>query len=149
MRSVLQEGPGCWLVAADATRPPLRGSTFDLVLLDAPCTGTGTLRRHPELRWRLNPASIVEMAEIQTRLLGGARSVVAPGGVLLYATCSVEPEENEVHLASLPAGFETIDLEKVLPEGVPWLATDVGGVRILPHADGDGFTMHALRRVAE
>jgi 16S rRNA (cytosine967-C5)-methyltransferase len=138
---------GCWLAAADATRPPLRESTFDLVLLDAPCTGTGTLRRHPELRWRLTAASITEMAELQARLLVEARRLVTPGGVLLYATCSVEPEENEDHFQRLPARFAAVDLERALPHGVPWLPTDAGGARILPHADGDGFTLHALRRV--
>lgn len=149
MRRLIGRVARCWLVTADSTRPPLRESTFDLVLLDSPCTGTGTLRRHPELRWRLTAAAMTEMAELQARLLAEARPLVAPGGTLLYATCSVEPEENEDHFQRSPAGFEAVDLEGVLPEGVPWLPTDAGGARILPHADGDGFTMHALRRVGE
>jgi 16S rRNA (cytosine967-C5)-methyltransferase len=149
MRPLIERVASCWLAAADAARPPLRDSAFDLVLLDAPCTGTGTLRRHPELRWRLTPASIIERAELQARLLTAARRLVAPGGALLYATCSVEPEENEAHFQLVPTGFETVSLETVLPAGVPWLPTDAGGARILPHADGDGFTMHALRRSDE
>jgi 16S rRNA (cytosine967-C5)-methyltransferase len=149
MRPLVERALGCWLVAADAARTPLRASEFDLVLLDAPCTGTGTLRRHPELRWRLTPEAIVERAELQARLLAEAWRLVAPGGALLYATCSVEPEENEAHFRQVPAGFETADLSAVLPAGTPWRPTDAGGARILPHEDGDGFTLHALRRVGE
>jgi len=149
MRPLVERIEHCWFAVADAARPPLRESASDLVLLDAPCTGTGTLRRHPELRWRLTPGSIIERAELQARLLDEARRLVAPGGALLYATCSVEPEENEDHFQHVPTGFEPVNLEKALPPDVPCLPTDAGGVRILPHADGDGFTMHALRRVRE
>jgi 16S rRNA (cytosine967-C5)-methyltransferase len=136
----------CAVVAADTTRPPFVSSGWSLVLLDAPCTGTGTFRRHPELKWRLVPESIIELAEIQHRMLLSGLDLVAPGGYLLFTTCSVEPEENEGVVADLPDGFEVESLEPHVPTGAPWIPTSAGGIRILPNPDGDGFTMHAIRR---
>ena len=71
------------------------GCAVDLILLDAPCTGTGVLGRRAELRWRTNPEKLRELAALQAAMLDRAASLLRPGGVLLYATCSVEPEENE------------------------------------------------------
>ena len=115
--------------------------------MDAPCSGTGTFRRHPELKWRLGPESLDERKTIQSRIIAGGLDLVAPGGVLLYATCSVEPEENEELFEVVPGSFEPVDLDPILPEGVPRVPAGAAGIRILPHIDGDGFTMHALRRV--
>ncbi len=148
MEPLLGRSGGCPIAVADATRPPLARGGLDLILLDAPCTGTGTLRRHPELRWRLQPAAITQMAAVQRMMLSAAQEAVSEGGVLLYATCSVEAEENEAHFPSTVDGFAMVDLSAVLPGGVPWVPTGAGGVRILPHLDGDGFTIHALRRVS-
>lgn len=139
---------GPLLAAADASRPPLAERAWDLVVLDAPCSGTGTLRRHPELRWRLTPQAIASLAATQGRMVAAAAGLVARGGVLLYATCSLEPEENEAHFVTPPAGFEPVDLEPHLPEGTPRLATSAGGVRVPTHRDGDGFTVHTLRRTS-
>src|SRR5262249_42076636 len=72
---------------ADARRPPLRGS-FDAILVDAPCSGLGTLRRHPELRWRRRPEDVPRLAELQRALLDGVAPLVRPGGVLVYAVCT-------------------------------------------------------------
>jgi 16S rRNA (cytosine967-C5)-methyltransferase len=80
-------------VVADAAAPPLRAA--DAVLLDAPCLGTGTFARHPDARWRVRPEALEEIVSNQERLLEGLASVVRPGGLLVYATCSLEPEENE------------------------------------------------------
>lgn len=135
------------VVVADARVPPFRKGAWDLVLLDSPCTGTGTFRRHPELKWRLTPTSVAEMASLQRELLLSAVDLVAAGGVVLFATCSVEPEENEDLAADLPRGFEPVELSTAVPGGVPWRPTAVGGARVLPGPDGDGFTMHAIRRV--
>ena len=78
------------------------------MLLDAPCSGTGTFRRHPELKWRLTPESIAEAAQHQRPMIDAAFDLLAPGGVLVYATCSVEPEENEGHFENVPEGFERV-----------------------------------------
>jgi 16S rRNA (cytosine967-C5)-methyltransferase len=83
------------VVRLDATRPlPLRPG-FDLVFVDAPCSGLGTIRRDPEIRWRRTPADLPPLADTQLHILRQAAGVVAPGGRLVYATCSSEPEENE------------------------------------------------------
>jgi 16S rRNA (cytosine967-C5)-methyltransferase len=120
--------------------------SWDLVLLDAPCTGTGTFRRHPELKWRLRPKNIEEMSSRQRLLLDSGLGMLAPGGTLLYSTCSVEPEENEGVVAGLPGGFLGVEIAELLPEKVPFRSTAGKGVRIMPGLDGDGFTMHAVRR---
>jgi len=138
---------GAGLVVADAGVPPLPPMSWDVVLVDAPCSGTGTLRRHPELRWRLRPEGIAELAAVQRRILAAAFELAAPGGAVLYTTCSVEPEENEALLDRLPPEFEAVDLASLVPPGVPTVPTAARGIRILPGLDGDGFTMHAVRRV--
>jgi 16S rRNA (cytosine967-C5)-methyltransferase len=145
MRSTLERFDGHPVVAADALQPPFSDS-WDVVLIDAPCSGTGTLRRHPEIKWKLRPEALPELASRQRAMLTAGLKLVASGGVLLYSTCSVEPEENEGLFRDAPAGFEPEDLGPALPEGVPWIPTSAGGVRILPNLMGDGFTIHALRR---
>jgi 16S rRNA (cytosine967-C5)-methyltransferase len=134
------------VAVADAAAPPLTSAGSDLVLLDAPCSGTGTLRRHPEIKWRLDVAAIEQLATLQRRLIVSAIDLVAPGGVLLYTTCSIEPEENEAHFAELPDGFETIDLRPLLPPGTPSLPAGRSGLRLPPSLESDGFTLHAARR---
>jgi len=87
------------LVVLDATRPlPFRDS-FDRILVDAPCSGTGTLARHPEIRWRLRAEQLSEFHQLQCALLRSAVAHLAPGGTLVYSTCSIEPEENEAVVA--------------------------------------------------
>lgn len=139
---------GAKVVAADAVAPPLHPGAWDLVMVDAPCSGTGTLRRHPELKWTLDEAAIREAAVLQRDILAGALPLLAPRGVLLYTTCSVEPEENERLFDPPPAGLEPVPLEPLLPDGTPARPTPVGGVRVLPGDEWDGFTYHAWRRVS-
>jgi len=79
-------------IVADARRPPVR--RVDAVLVDAPCLGTGTFARHPDARWRVTPRALAALARRQTELLDAAATVVTPGGLLVYSTCSIEPEEN-------------------------------------------------------
>jgi len=83
------------VVVGDAAAPPLPAAGFDLVLVDAPCSGTGTLQRNPDLRWKLKEEDILRLSRLQRPILAAAAGLVAPGGILVYATCSAEPEENE------------------------------------------------------
>jgi len=114
---------------------------FDAVLLDAPCTATGTCRRHPDVLHRIGPRQIAELAEMQSRLLERAAQWVRPGGRLVYAVCSLESEEGEAQAARMPMPLEPITADE-LPAGlVPapqgWLRTDPG---MLAEAGGlDGF----------
>jgi 16S rRNA (cytosine967-C5)-methyltransferase len=139
--------PRIMRVVQDAMAPSVVPSAWDVVVIDAPCTGTGTLRRHPELRDRLRPEDIGERAALQAGILEAALGLPAPGGVLLFSTCSVEPEENEEHFTRLPEGYERVDLVPHLPPGTPVIATAAGGLRLLPQESCDGFTVHAIRRM--
>lgn len=149
MRPLFERAGECAAVVADALRPPFTEGGWDLVVLDAPCTGTGTFRRHPELKWRLAPESIDQLAQKQRQMIAAVLGLVATGGALLYTTCSIEPEENEELFAEPPDGFVVEDLEKHLAAGVPAIPTSAGGIRILPNPDGDGFTMHAIRKALQ
>jgi 16S rRNA (cytosine967-C5)-methyltransferase len=84
-----------WMVQLDATRELPFAAKFERILLDAPCSGTGTLARNPEIKWRLYPEDITRLAELQTLMLRNALAALASDGRLVYATCSLEPEENE------------------------------------------------------
>jgi 16S rRNA (cytosine967-C5)-methyltransferase len=128
---------------------PFSDDAFEAVLVDAPCSGTGTLRRNPEIRWRISAADLEDLSSRQKRLLANASRVVKPGGTLVYSTCSVEPEENEEVVADFLADHEAF--EQVVPmvnEGVSErLITPEKAVRTWPHRDGaDGFFVAALRR---
>ena len=137
-------------VAADMVGRPPFASPFEAVLLDAPCTGTGVLGRHPEIRWRLEPRDLTSLVARQRRLLHGAASVVAPGGTLLYSVCSLEREEGEDQvkgfLESHPE-FEPVSVLPFAPILVSEAITPEGTLRLLPHRHGtDGFFAALLRR---
>ncbi len=89
---------GCGLVVLDGTVPLPFGTRFDRILLDVPCSGTGTLGRNPEIKWRLRPEDLADLHQRQVKLLANALVVLSPGGKLVYSTCSLEPEENEAVL---------------------------------------------------
>lgn len=90
------------VVVLDGTRPLPFARRFDRILVDAPCSGTGTLARNPEIKWRLKPEDLADLARRQTALVANARPALAPGGLLVYSTCSLEPEENEAIAATVP-----------------------------------------------
>jgi 16S rRNA (cytosine967-C5)-methyltransferase len=98
---------GLTCVQTERIRPDgvdLPPGPFDAILIDAPCSNTGVLHRRPEARWRLQPADITDLADTQQRLLRAALERVAPRGRVLYATCSIEPEENEAVVRDVLAG---------------------------------------------
>jgi 16S rRNA (cytosine967-C5)-methyltransferase len=134
------------LIVADARLPAIR--PMDAVLLDVPCTGTGTFRRHPDARWRLKVSDLAVMGALQGALLRAAADVVRPGGLLVYATCSLEPEENDAQVERFLAdngGDWTLEPP---PEGVvPAAVIDAGRLRVLPHRHGtDGAFAARLRK---
>jgi len=136
------------VLVADAGRPPLAGG-FDAVLVDAPCSGLGTLRRHPELRWRRRPEDVARLAVLQREILAGVAPLVRPGGVLVYAVCTLAREENEDVVGALLAAAPRFALERA--DGfVPAAVVDEAGfLRTLPHRHGlDGFFAARLRAVS-
>ncbi|MEO8055179.1 MAG: transcription antitermination factor NusB [Acidobacteriota bacterium] len=138
------------VVRADAGVPPLPRERFDAVLLDAPCSGTGTLRKNPEIRLRLGPDDLAGFGATQHRLLDAALALLAPGGALLYVTCSLEPEENEhVVDAVLAARPDFVRVRPVLDVSSPLAErTDASGlVRVLPGATVDGFSAILMTRL--
>jgi 16S rRNA (cytosine967-C5)-methyltransferase len=92
---------GVHLVELNAEQPLPFGEIFDRILVDAPCSGTGTLARHPEIRWRLQPEQLAAFHQLQVRLLRNATANLKPGGQMVYSTCSMEPEENEEVVAEV------------------------------------------------
>jgi 16S rRNA (cytosine967-C5)-methyltransferase len=102
------------LVVLDGTRPLPFAVGFDRILVDAPCSGTGTLGRNPEIKWRLKPGDLDDLPRRQGALLRGALAVLAPGGTLVYSTCSLEWEENEAVVRSVP-GVEIPEQMQRLP----------------------------------
>src|SRR4029434_9399197 len=115
------------------------------VLVDAPCTNLGVLRRNPEVKWRRQPADIAVAAERQRSILAAAATLVKPGGRLVYATCSLEPEENDEVVQDLLAA--RLDFAVDTPREFPVAPYAAGFVRCLPHRLGsDGFTAIRLRR---
>ena len=133
--------------AANLEAAPLRPASADAVLVDAPCSATGTMRRHPDARGRLHPSVFARMAERQERLLERAAPLVRPGGLLIYATCSLEPEENqevvERFLKQHPEFSRSPDSGDVPAE----LVTAAGDFQSLPQRHGiDGAFASRLRR---
>lgn len=127
-------------VALDGTRalPFLPGVRFDRVLVDAPCSGTGTLRRHPEIKWRLRPDDLRALADVQLRLLQSAAPLVASGGFLIYSTCSLEWEENEAVVERFLAEVPSFTIRRPALDAA--LLTDRGFLQTFPHRHGmDGF----------
>ncbi len=121
------------LVCADATA--WNAEPFDAVLVDAPCSATGTIRRHPDIAWLKRPQDIVQLAALQRRLLVHALTLTRPGGTLIYCTCSLEPEENELIVAELLASDRTVRRRPIAAEEVFGQAEFVskdGDLRTLP-----------------
>lgn len=138
--------------AADATRPlaaGLIGAGFDRALVDAPCSGLGALRRNPDARWRVHPGDPAHLAETQRALLRSAAAALRPGGVVVYSTCTLLPEENEAVVEGFlreSAGF-SLSPPAQAPAEVRELLDAQGFLRTLPHRhDTDGFFAARIER---
>ena len=116
-------------LAADGRHPPFRPASFDRVLVDAPCSGLGSLRRRPDARWRIQRADVDRLATLQRELLGAAADLVRPGGTLVYSVCTLTAAET-VGVDEWLAEAHP-DLEAVLPPGEPWQPHGRGGL-LLP-----------------
>jgi 16S rRNA (cytosine967-C5)-methyltransferase len=126
---------------------------FDLILVDAPCSGLGTLRREPEIRWRRTEADLARFAERQQRMLHEAAAGLRPGGILIYSTCSSEPDENEsvaaAFLTTHPQFRATDPRDWTLPSALTPLITATGHLRTLPHLHGlEAFFAVVFTRIA-
>jgi 16S rRNA (cytosine967-C5)-methyltransferase len=143
-------GPEFEVVVADGTRPPWPDGTFDRVLVDAPCSGLGALRRRPEARWRKSEDDLKELTALQRDLLRSALAAVRPGGVVAYVTCSPVPAETRDVVTDVVAstpGIELLDAPAVL-SGIPAArAADPLFVQLWPHRHGtDAIFIALLRR---
>jgi 16S rRNA (cytosine967-C5)-methyltransferase len=129
------------VVGADGCEPPFRPQSFHRVLIDAPCSGLGALRRRPDARWNLEASDLPELALLQGRILTACAPLVAPGGTLVYSVCTLTAEESIEH--PVPEGFEPLPV----PEA-PWEPYG-DGARVLPQtSDTDGMVIRRWRRVS-
>ena len=131
--------------AASGPRP------FDGILIDAPCSGTGVIRKHPDIRWNRSPEDLASYQAVQLALLQTAASLLAPGGFLVYATCSLEPEENEQVIEQFltsSAGFTSTNCRNFLPDSAATLIDDNGFFNPFPAEDIEGFFAARLVRKA-
>jgi 16S rRNA (cytosine967-C5)-methyltransferase len=135
---------GVAVVAADGTRPPWRAGSFDRVLVDAPCSGLGTLRRRADLRWRVEPEAVPRLAALQRRLMAAAADLVRPGGVLVYSVCTLTTDESvgvDEWLAAERPDLVPLDLP-----GAPWEPWGRGAVLLPQTAGTDGMCLFRYRR---
>ena len=139
--------PGAEVVCADGRMPPFRPATFDRVLLDAPCTGLGVLRRRADARWRKEERSIATLAALQRELLERAAALTRPGGVLVYSVCSLEPEETDSIVESFLSSHPEFRREDARPFLPPAFSGPEPVFRAFPHRHGtDGVYAARVRR---
>lgn len=138
-----------WTLVADGARLPF-SRRFPRILLDVPCTSLGTLRRNPDVKWRVQESDLPELSRLQSRLLDAAACLLEPGGRLVYATCSTEPEENEEVVKRFLAGrseFRPLDVQEILPEPARRFRDAEGALRTFPERDDtDGYYAVVLAR---
>ena len=124
------------VTVADLLSAPFAPGTVPAVLVDAPCSATGTMARHPDARWRVAPRTIVRAARLQRRLLEAAATLLCPGGLLVYSTCSLEPEENRDIVTGFLASHTEFARAPVAAAVPSSLLTPDGDLQSLPQRDG-------------
>jgi 16S rRNA (cytosine967-C5)-methyltransferase len=152
------------LMQLDATKPLPLSQTFQRVLVDAPCSGTGTLARHPEIKWRLKAEQIAEFRELQLTILRNAMAALATGGKLVYSTCSLETEENELVVdvaLAMDKSMRRVPTAQITATFQPHLAAGVSATSLLgesadggaqfrtfpPETHSDGFFAAVIEKV--
>ena len=138
-QNLLRLGLNAQVVCGDAATPSpwWQGQQFDRILLDAPCSATGVIRRHPDIKHHRTEQDLAELVRTQARILDGLWPLLVPGGKLLYVTCSILPQENEHQMRALRARHPDV---AVIPLDLPWARATDSGYQILPGEQGmDGF----------
>ena len=144
LRAVRTRAPQARVVRADGRQAPFAPGSFPLILIDAPCSGSGVIRRHPDIKLLRREEQLPVLLTQQRRLLDALWPLLAPGGTLLYATCSVLCEENEAQIDRFASAHDDVT---VLPIEAPWGHARPSGRQVLPGQDGmDGFFYALLRR---
>lgn len=132
------------VLVADGTAPPLRRGVFDRVLVDAPCSGLGVLRRRPDARWRIDPAAPERLGALATSLVDAAVDLLAPDGVLVFSVCTLTLAESvavDEHIAAAHPGLEPLEVP-----AVPWRPWGRGAILLPQAADTDGMCLFRYRR---
>jgi 16S rRNA (cytosine967-C5)-methyltransferase len=149
--TLMSRGSGCaTVVVLDARRPPPFRVAFDAVLADVPCSGLGTLRRNPEIKWRVKSDDLLRLNQVQLEILNSVSQSVRPGGLLLYSTCSTEPEENESVVEEfLKNNSQFAPGMPDNPPGIAGLLDSKGRLRTFPgNRIWDGFFAALMARSA-
>lgn len=138
---------------ADATeKGALPRAMADRILVDVPCSGFGTLRRHPDIRWNKSKRQIFQLSELQLKIIRNASKALKPGGIMVYSTCTIEPEENEKvveKFLAMNSEFAIEPMDEFLHYKISDLTTEQGYLRTYPHLHGvDGTFVSRLRRKA-
>ncbi|MNJ46210.1 Ribosomal RNA small subunit methyltransferase B [compost metagenome] len=126
--------------------------SFDRILLDAPCSGLGVIRRKPDLKWAKTPGDITEITSVQRNLLDAVSTLLKPGGILVYSTCTIEPSENEEMVRQFLERHSEYELAPKQPDRERFNSEDSSGtigLQILPqHYHSDGFYIARLMKRA-
>jgi 16S rRNA (cytosine967-C5)-methyltransferase len=145
-RTMARNAPGLAVVVADGRRAPYPAETFDRVLVDAPCSGLGVLRRRPDARWRIEARDVERLAQLQRELLDAAVTLVRPGGRLVYSVCTLTIAETAGIDTWMASAHEDFAAEPA--PGSPWQPL-ARGARVLPQTAGtDGMAVFLYRRVS-
>ncbi|MTI96759.1 MAG: 16S rRNA (cytosine(967)-C(5))-methyltransferase RsmB [Firmicutes bacterium] len=134
------------LLAGDATTLETKFNTgYDRILLDAPCSGFGVVRKKPEIKWSRSPGDLTELSKLQSNLLNQACKLIKPGGVIVYSTCTLTWEENEAVIEKAVKANENL---RLVPFKISGLSADKGSLTLFPHVHGtDGFFIAKLQRM--